>query len=135
MITNIVLSVHERTISSGHVPTWTNGQTIPVRKRSSFRIICICSTPPNITNYIVNSNPCRYWFSLEILLENRSTGEIVTIVTIDNTTGAVSFSPSVNPVWVAGQTLEILTFNRDNFNYVTYSSYNEKHQLENMRQR
>ncbi len=111
----------EALISSGPVPTWTNAHTYSVRKEVPFVSSVSAAPPPTSTTISLTPIPVGTG-SPGDFIRNRSTGEIVTIVTIDNTTGAVSFSPSVNPVWVAGQTLEILTFNRDNFNYVTYSS-------------
>ncbi len=71
----------EALISSGPVPTWTNAHTYSVRKEVPFVSSVSASTPPTSNKLYRYYTPCRYWFSSEIYLDNRSTGDIVTLVT------------------------------------------------------
>ncbi len=59
----------EALISSGPVPTWTNAHTYSVRKEVPFVSSVSVSTSLQHQQLYRNSNPCRYWFLLEILLE------------------------------------------------------------------
>jgi hypothetical protein len=108
----------EALISTGPVPTWTNAHAYSVRKELPF-----LSSVASATTTMVTLIPVPVGTGAPgDFIRNRTTGEIVTIVTIDNATGVVTISPAAAAPWVAGQVLEILAFNRDNFNYITFSS-------------
>lgn len=108
----------EAIISTGPVPTWNNAHTYSVRRELPFLTNVSAATTTTVTLTPVpvgTGSPGDF-------IKNRTTGEIVTIVTINTATGAVTFSLAVAAPWVAGQTLEILAFDRDNYNYMTFSS-------------
>jgi hypothetical protein len=109
----------EALISTGPVATWTNSHTYSVRKDLPF----LSSVGTSSTTTTVTLSPIPVGAgSPGDFIKNRTTGEIVTIITINTITGVTTFSPAVTTPWVFGETLEILTFNRDNFNYITFSS-------------
>ncbi|CCV02417.1 hypothetical protein IIV31_045R [Armadillidium vulgare iridescent virus] len=107
----------EALVPGGPVPTWTNSHIYSVRRELPYISTVSASTTSSVTLTPVpvgTGSPGDF-------IRNRTTGEIVTILTIDKITGVVTFTPSV-VAWAIGSIVEILIFARDSYNFITYAS-------------
>jgi len=95
---------------------WSNTHTFSIRRELPFITSVVLSTANSITvsNGVEGFVPGDF-------IKNTSTNEIVLIIEINYTLQILTYSPSSSP-WAIGTIVELLKFNSENSNFITYSS-------------
>lgn len=104
----------EALISSGPV-SWSNDHTYSIRRELPIVTPVVTSTSNTVNVAVANG----IVFPGDFLL-NQTTKDLVTVINVS--AGLLTFTPGVSSPWIAGQNVEILKFQKDNYNYMTYSN-------------
>lgn len=98
---------------SAPIPTWTNTNIYSVRQAVPFTTTITGSTTTNVM--VTNAS-----IGVGDFVKDRGTNDIRQVVMVNGTT--LTFSTPVAVPWTVGGVVELLSFNRDNFAFINYSS-------------
>lgn len=95
------------------IPAWINTNTYSVRQAIPFTTTITGSTTTNVM--VANAS-----IAVGDFVKDRGTNDIRQVVMVNGTT--ITFNTPVAVPWLVGGVVELLSFNRDNFAFINYSS-------------